>query len=113
MAGEVEVYHTVEKRRVTLDSLCAGQFLGEMNLFDPGLATANVVALTPVQTLEISNERFRYFISCHPALAADFTFQLGEVIVKRFRASSNALMDELCRPEAIQRAQQLSRGIPA
>jgi len=110
VAGEVQVYHTVDQRRITLDSLCAGQFFGEMNLFDPGQATASVVAVTPVQTLEISNERFRFFINSQPALAADFTFQLAETVVKRFRASNHALMDELCRPEAIQQAQQIDRG---
>ncbi len=113
IAGSVAVYQTVENRRVPLATLDAGQFFGEMNLFDPGLATASVVALTPVKTLEISNEQFRFFIENKPAVAADFTFQLAETIVRRFRGSNTALIEELSRPEAIQKAENISRGMPA
>lgn len=110
IAGEVEVTQEVAGRVVPLGTLPAGQFFGEINLFDPGTATATITALTPVVTLEISNEKFRSFITYKPELAADFTFQLAETIVKRFRASSNALIEELTRPENILRAQQIERG---
>jgi CRP-like cAMP-binding protein len=110
IAGEVEITHDVAGRPVQLCILPAGQFFGEINLFDPGTATASVTALTPVVTLEISNEKFRSFITHKPELAADFTFQLAETIVKRFRASSNTLVEELSRPEKILRAQQTDRG---
>lgn len=110
IAGEVEVTQEVAGRSVQLGILPAGQFFGEINLFDPGTATATITALTPVVTLEISNEKFRSFITYKPELAADFTFQLAETIVKRFRASSNVLIEELSRPENILRAQQIDRG---
>lgn len=110
VAGEVEVVQEVSGRAVVLGVLPAGQFFGEINLFDPGQATATVTALTPVVTLEISNEKFRSFITHKPELAADFTFQLAETIVKRFRASSTTLVEELSRPENILRAQQVDRG---
>ena len=113
VAGSVEVYHTIEKGRVPLSNLDAGQFFGEMNLFDPGLATASVIAITPVKTLEISNQQFRFFIESKPESAADFTFQLAETIVRRFRNSNSALMEVLSRPEAIQKAENISRGLPA
>ncbi len=112
-AGEVEVYHMVDGNRVVLSTLSAGQFFGEMNLFDPGLATASVVSLTPVRTLEISNDKFSYFIQHKPELAADFTFQLAETIVKRFRNTSETFLEELTKPENIEAAQQVDRGMPA
>lgn len=110
IAGEVQVTQEIAGRRVVLGELPAGQFFGEINLFDPGVATATVTALTPVVTLEISNEKFRSFITHKPELAADFTFQLAETIVKRFRASSSTLVEELSRPDHILRAQQIERG---
>ncbi|MEM9398776.1 MAG: cyclic nucleotide-binding domain-containing protein [Verrucomicrobiota bacterium] len=95
IAGEVEVYHTLNNKFISLAILSAGQFFGEMNLFDPGVATASVKALTPVKTLEITNAKFRSFISNRPELAADFTFQLTTTIVKRFRDNKETLVYEL------------------
>ncbi len=109
VAGEVEVHHEVDSRKVSLGTLCAGHFFGEMNLFDPGLATASVTAMTPVRTLEISNLQFRHFITHRPDLAADFTYQLTETIVKRFRQSNTALMEEISKPDKVRRAQQHDR----
>jgi len=113
VAGEVEVNRRVNGAPMRLDILPAGQYFGEMNLFDPGVATASVVALTPVRTLEISNDKFRNFITHKPELAADFTLQLAETIVKRFRSSTHLLSEELARPENIRMAQQIDRGTVA
>ena len=110
IAGEVGVSRHLDGKDVTLDTLPAGDFFGEINLFDPGLATATVTALTPVVTLEISNGQFREFIREKPELAADFTFQLAEKIVKRFRQSSQTLADELTRPEALEKGREWDLG---
>jgi len=113
-AGEVSVlHHAGEGKEIVLGELAAGQFFGEMNLFDPGLATASVRSLTPVRTLEISNEKFRYFINEKPELAADFTFQLTETIVKRFRDTSSKMLEQLTHPENLRKAEQHNRGTPA
>jgi len=109
-AGEVEVFHiSPAGKRLSLGNLCAGQFFGEMNLFDPGLATASVRTLTPVRTLEISNEKFRYFIQEKPELAADFALQLTETIVKRFRNTNDKLLEQLTDPENLVKANQHNR----
>lgn len=113
VAGEVEVSRLVNGVSKRLDSLPAGQYFGEMNLFDPGVATASVTALTPVRTLEISNDKFRSFISHKPELAADFTFQLAETIVKRYRTSTDLLTEELARPEKLNLARLIDRGTVA
>ncbi|MEM6822831.1 MAG: cyclic nucleotide-binding domain-containing protein [Verrucomicrobiota bacterium] len=113
-AGEVAVLqNTGGEKAITLGHLAAGQYFGEMNLFDPGLATASVVSLTPVRTLEISNDKFGYFITERPELAADFTFQLTQTIVRRFRDNSNKLLEQLTDPESLRKAEELNRGTPA
>lgn len=110
-AGEVKVYHDSSSgTELSLGNLCAGQFFGEMNLFDPGLATASVKTLIPVRTLEISNEKFRYFIQEKPELAADFALQLTETIVKRFRSTNDKLLEQLTDPENLVKADKLNRG---
>jgi CRP-like cAMP-binding protein len=111
VAGEAEAVHCLDgEKEVHLGHLSGGQFFGEMNLFDPGIATATVRALTPVKTLEISNDKFRYFINAKPDVAADFTFQLAETIVKRFRASKDSLVEELTNPENIRKAQLMDNN---
>ncbi|MEO0454818.1 MAG: cyclic nucleotide-binding domain-containing protein, partial [Verrucomicrobiota bacterium] len=110
VAGEVEVYRTTQDKEIVLGTLCAGQFFGEMNLFDPGEATASVRALTPVRTLEISNSQFLEFIRQKPELAADFTVQLTETIVKRFRDTNSTLVEQLTHPENLKMANEMDRG---
>jgi CRP-like cAMP-binding protein len=112
-AGEVEVFHMAAGNKTSLGNLCAGQFFGEINLFDPGLATASVASLTPVRTLEISNDQFRAFIQEKPELAADFTFQLAETIVKRFRSTNEQFVEQLTHPDNILKAQEVSKGLRA
>jgi CRP-like cAMP-binding protein len=84
-----------------------------MNLFDPGTATANIRSLTPVRTLEISNGQFLQFMRYKPEAAADFMFQLTQIIVKRLRKTTDSLTQELMSPENLQRAVQIDRGLPA
>lgn len=110
VAGEVEVFHRLNQRDIHLGHLSAGQFFGEMNLFDPGIATASVRTLTQVKTLEISNDKFRFFINAKPAAAADFTFQLAQTIVKRFRDSKDSLIEEISKPENIRKAEMVDNN---
>jgi CRP-like cAMP-binding protein len=108
VAGEVAVLGVdAAGNETALGHVVAGQFVGEMNLFDPATATASVRTLTPVVTLEISNEKFRHFMEAKPAAAADFMFQLAQVIVRRYRAARE--IDEAARPENIRKAEQLDR----
>lgn len=107
VAGEVEVFKMIDQKKVVLGQLSAGQFFGEMNLFNPGLATATVTALTPVKTLEISNIMFRRFLAQKPQYAADFTFQLAETIVKRLRSSHEVIEHELMSPRALELGEKL------
>ncbi|MFZ5807140.1 MAG: Crp/Fnr family transcriptional regulator [Verrucomicrobiota bacterium] len=107
LSGEAEVFDEIENQKIIYDTLSAGQFFGEINLFDPGSAIATVISLTPLRTLEISNEKFREFISQKPGLAADFTFQLAEIVAKRFRQATDVIQKELTSPEAIRKAEQM------
>jgi CRP-like cAMP-binding protein len=107
ISGEVEIYRMIDGRKMQLDTLHAGNFFGEINLFDPGLATACVDCLTPVCTLEISNAQFRQFIIKRPDLAADFTFQLGVEMAKRFRQSHVKIVEELTSLENIRKAESI------
>lgn len=93
VAGEVEVQREVDGRVLKIAEIQAGQFFGEINLFDPGVATASIITLTPIKTLEISNDDFRTFITRRPDIAADFTFQLAQIIARRFRHNSGQAID--------------------
>lgn len=107
ISGEAEAFDETTDQKITLDTISAGQFFGEINLFDPGIAIASIKSITPLKTLEISNEQFREFITQKPELAADFTFQLAETVSKRFRQANDVIQKELTSPDAIRRAEQM------
>jgi len=111
VAGEVEVQREIDGQILKIAEIQAGQFFGEINLFDPGVATASVISLTPIKTLEISNDDFRTFITRRPDVAADFTFQLAQTIARRFRNNSGQSMEaEFNTPQAIELGQQIDNN---
>ena len=57
--GVVHVRRLAGKREILLNRLGPGDFFGEVNLFDPGTATATVVAMKPTQVAVISHHALR------------------------------------------------------
>ena len=47
--GVVHVRRLAQKREILLGRLGAGMFFGEINLFDPGIATASIYAMKQVR----------------------------------------------------------------
>ena len=54
--GIVHIRRLAQKREMLLGRLGPGGFFGEINLFDPGVATASIYAMKPTQ-LAISNTK--------------------------------------------------------
>jgi CRP-like cAMP-binding protein len=63
--GEVEVNVSGELRRM----MRRGDFFGEISMDKRVLATASIVAKTPVQALVMSHEQFRSLSAAAPALS--------------------------------------------
>jgi len=67
--GTVHVRRGVQQKEVLLGRICAGGFFGEINLFDPGVATASIFAMDKVMLASTDYETLRNFMSASPEAA--------------------------------------------
>src|SRR5689334_15249338 len=66
--GVVHVRRLAQTREMLLRRLGVGDFFGEINLFDPGTATASIYAMkTPTRLAEVDYETLRNYMSANPA----------------------------------------------
>jgi sigma-B regulation protein RsbU (phosphoserine phosphatase) len=93
LEGEVEVVKalgTLDER--TLAVRHAGEFFGEMSLFDPqGLRTASVRARTPLRMLEMARSDFDTLLSHRPTVA----YEMIRVLSLRLNESHNSTIADL------------------
>ena len=91
--GEVEVVKalgTPDERILAIRR--AGEFFGEMSLFEPdGLRTASVRALTPLRLLEMQRSDFDMLLHHRPAVA----YEMIRVLSLRLSQSHNATIADL------------------
>ena len=67
--GVVHIRRLAQKREMLLGRLGVGGFFGEINLFDPGVATASIYAMKPTQVAFVDYESLRAFMDGHPTVA--------------------------------------------
>jgi len=87
--GEVEIYVEKDGQEVRLAVRGAGDFIGEMAVFDRDVRSATVRALGQVRILTVDKKNFLRRISQDPSLA----FRIVETMSRRIRE----LNDEVAR----------------
>lgn len=70
----------------------AGQWVGELALLDPGLASATVSAEQSGRVLMLSYDALRDLLQGHPALASDLLRALTRTLAARVRATSHGVL---------------------
>ena len=88
LEGEVRVRLMVAGKESILVTLAAGEFFGEIALFDHGPRSADVVANQDSLLLRISASAFQRLITEAPDLAAPFLFAIGNTLIARIRADN-------------------------
>jgi CRP/FNR family cyclic AMP-dependent transcriptional regulator len=91
--GEVRVRLMIDGREKILTTLGAGEFFGEIALFDQGPRSAGVVANMDSTLLKISAASFKRLVGDAPHLAAPFLFAVGKTLVSRIRADNKRYRD--------------------
>ena len=71
----------------------AGDFFGEMALFDPAPRSATVQAETDVMLLVLDRPNLEDLIESNPRAAAAFFFTLVQVFIERLRASGDLVAE--------------------
>lgn len=94
-SGIVHVRRLAQKREILMGRLGPGAFFGEINLFDPGVATASIYAMKAVQLAVCDYESLRAFLSANPATGYKIVSAMMEELCKRMRNTSARLVNSL------------------
>ena len=95
LEGEVRVRLNIAGKESILATLCAGEFFGEVALFDHGPRSADVVANTDCLLLKISTAAFQKLVQEVPELAAPFLYAIGRTLIARIRADNKRYRDSI------------------
>ena len=96
--GGVHVRRKANSVEMLLARLGPGAFFGEINLFDPGLATASIYAVKQTTLATISYERFHAFMEEHTRAGYRIVSALLTELSKRMRATDERLANAVLRP---------------
>jgi hypothetical protein len=88
LEGEVRVRMMINGKETLLAVLSAGDFFGEIALFDHGPRSADVVANEDSTLLKISASGFQRLAAEAPDLATPFLLSMGKTLTQRIRADN-------------------------
>jgi CRP-like cAMP-binding protein len=78
-----------------LARLGSGAFFGEINLFDPGLATASIYAMKTTRLAIIPYDLFRNYMETNPTAGYKIASGLMTEMSRRLRATSARLVNSV------------------
>lgn len=84
--------------QTTLGRISPGEWVGEVNIFDPAGAVCSVVATEPSEYWEISREAFEHFINESRATGSAILIALASTLGRRIRQSTGALQSAVKSP---------------
>ena len=91
--GVVHVRRLAQKREMLLGRIGAGGFFGEVNLFDPGVATASIYAMKQVTLASVEYDTLREFMSSTPATGYKMVCAMMAELARRLRLMSGRLVN--------------------
>jgi CRP-like cAMP-binding protein len=91
--GIVHIRRMAGKREMLLGRLGPGGFFGEINLFDPGVATASIYAMKPTRLAVVDYESFQNFMSANPATGYKIVSAMMTEMARRLRQTSARLVN--------------------
>jgi len=95
LEGELRVRLMIGNKETTLVTLPAGEFFGEISLFDHGPRSADVVANQNGVLLKISASAFRELVTRAPELATPFLLAICRTLTARIRADDKRIRDSI------------------
>jgi hypothetical protein len=95
LEGELRVRMMIGGKESILVTLGAGEFFGEISLFDSGPRSADVIANQDSLLLKISAQAFATLLKEAPDLAAPFLFAMGKTLTARIRADNKRYRDSI------------------
>ena len=91
--GIVHIRRLANKREMLLGRLGPGAFFGEINLFDPGMATASIYAMKPTRLAMVDYDTFHRFMTANPATGYKIVSSMMTEMARRLRQTSARLVN--------------------
>ena len=85
LEGVLHAVHKVNGGFAPLGTIKAGEWFGEINIFDPQTATAMCVAHMDSKAWVISRDKLEQFLNDHPSLGCMLLLGVAEGLAKRTR----------------------------
>jgi CRP-like cAMP-binding protein len=95
LQGEVRVRMMIGGKESILVVLSAGDFFGEVSLFDHGARSADVVANEDSVLLRMGARSFEKMVEEAPDVAAPFLFAMGKTLTSRIRADNKRFSESV------------------
>lgn len=89
--GSLHIVTEVEGRQVLIASLSEGDAIGEVNLFDPGNASASVIVRSPSLIWSLTREELEAFIEADPEACISVFRGLLAQVSRRIRSMNEKL----------------------
>jgi CRP-like cAMP-binding protein len=93
LEGVVHIRRMAGKREMLLGRLGPGGFFGEINLFDPGVATASIYAMKPTRLAYLDYEAFHKFMETNSAIGYKIVTSMMTEMARRLRQTSARLVN--------------------
>lgn len=94
--GVVHVRRIARTKEMLMGRLGVGSFFGEINLFDPGTATASIYAMsTPTRLAMVDYDTLRNFLSSNPAVGYKICSAMMTEMSQRLRTTSSRLVNSV------------------
>ncbi len=91
--GIVHIRRMANKREMLLGRLGPGGFFGEINLFDPGMATASIYAMKPTRLAQVDYDTFHRFMTANPSTGYKIASAMMTEMARRLRQTSARLVN--------------------
>lgn len=91
--GVVHIRRLAGKREMLLGRLGPGGFFGEINLFDPGVATASIYTMKPTRLAVVDYEAFHKFMIDNPSIGFRIASSMMTEMARRLRQTSARLVN--------------------
>jgi len=88
ISGTFHVQTSVTGRSMLLGMIKAGDTVGEVNIFDPGRASASVVSHSISEVWKIERDSLERYLDTHPKAAASFLVIIATQLSKRLRRAN-------------------------
>lgn len=94
LSGLLHAVRRDEEREVLLGPIHQGEWVGEVDLFDPDSAVCSVVVIEEAQYWVIARSDFEQFLGNYPEAGMQIVIGVASTLSKRLRGVTRKLMDE-------------------